>query len=78
MEEAYTYHAVYLETPQYYNWTHTHGGPYYVEVGKHIEIAYHTRLNVTHIHNVTVNTSEIVIVNITLNDTNGTGDSNVT
>jgi hypothetical protein len=38
MEEATTYHAVYMNPPQVANWTRTQGGPYYVEVGKNIEI----------------------------------------
>lgn len=47
MEEGGTYHAVYMNPPKLTNWTKTHGGPYYVEVGKNIEIQYHTRANVT-------------------------------
>jgi hypothetical protein len=37
MEEGGTYHAVYMNPPVAVNWTKTHGGPYYVEVGKNIE-----------------------------------------
>ncbi len=47
MEEGGSYHAVYMNNPKLQNWTKTHGGPYYVEVGKNIEIQYHTRVNVT-------------------------------
>jgi len=47
MEEGSTYHAVYMNPPQLTNWTKTHGGPYYVEVGKNIEIQYHTKANMT-------------------------------
>ena len=38
MEEGNSYHAVYMQTPQLWNWTKTHGGPYYVEVGKNTKI----------------------------------------
>lgn len=34
-------------SPNLTNWTKTHGGPYYVEVGKNIEIKYHSKENVT-------------------------------
>lgn len=47
MEEGGSYHAVYMNNPKLQNWTKTHGGPYYVEVGKNIEIQYHTKVNVT-------------------------------
>lgn len=47
MYEGSSYHAVYMNPPQITNWTRTHGGPYYVEVGKNIEVQYHTRVNVT-------------------------------
>jgi len=47
MEESNTYHAVYMNPPKLTNWTKTHGGPYYVEVGKNIEIQYHTKANIT-------------------------------
>lgn len=47
MEEESTYHAVYINPPKLTNWTKTHGGPYYVEVGKNIEIQYHTKANIT-------------------------------
>lgn len=61
MEEASEYHAVYMTTPELTNWTMTHGGPYYVEVGKNIEIKYHTRMNVTKTKTITG-----------INSTNGT------
>lgn len=38
MEEGFTYHAVYMNPPKVVNWTHTHGGPSYVEVGKDINV----------------------------------------
>lgn len=47
MEEAGDYHAVYMKTAEWEDYHLTHGGPYYVEVGKNIEIKYHTRMNVT-------------------------------
>jgi hypothetical protein len=47
MEEGFSYHSIYMKTPEIGNWTRTHGGPYYVEVGKNIEIQYHSRMNVT-------------------------------
>ena len=47
MDEGFTYHAVYMKSPLLTNWTKTHGGPYYVEVGKNIEIKYHTKVNIT-------------------------------
>ena len=48
MEEGFSYNLVHMTPPQHHNWTHTHGGPYYVEVGKNIEIEYHIKMNVTH------------------------------
>lgn len=47
MFEMQNYHAVYMVTPNLTNWTKTHGGPYYLEVGKNIEIKYHQKVNVT-------------------------------
>ena len=64
MEEASTYHAVYMNPPKLTNWTKTHGGPYYVEVGKNIEVQYHTRVNIT--SRIHTNTS-------TTNGTNANG-----
>ncbi len=47
MIESQTYHAIYMMSPNLTNWTRTHGGPYYLEVGKNIEIQYHSRVNIT-------------------------------
>lgn len=58
-----------METPELINWTMTHGGPYYVEVGKNIEIKYHTKLNVTKTKAITSSTS---------NTTNGTNTTSNT
>jgi hypothetical protein len=60
MEEGGTYHAVYMQTPEVGNWTKTHGGPYYVEVGKNIEVAYHVTMNVTYRKNTTTTSSTLV------------------
>ena len=38
MYEGNTYHSIYMQTPKMWNWTKTHGGPYYVEVGKNLSI----------------------------------------
>ena len=38
MEEAFPYHSIYMRSPEIGNWTKTQGGPYYIEVGKNIEI----------------------------------------
>jgi hypothetical protein len=48
LNEGSTYNAVYMIPPKVIDWHHTHGGPQYVEVGKDIDIQYHTRMNVTH------------------------------
>lgn len=40
MPEGDSYHSIYMQNPQMWNWTLTHGGPYYVEVGKNISIGY--------------------------------------
>ena len=42
MIESNTYHAFYMNTPRLHNWTITHGGSYYAEVGKNIKIDYIT------------------------------------
>lgn len=47
MFESQSYHAVYMTYPNLTNWTKTHGGPYYVEVGKNIEIKFHSKENIT-------------------------------
>lgn len=47
MIESQSYHAIYMMSPNLTNWTLTHGGPYYLEVGKNIEIKYHSRVNIT-------------------------------
>ena len=38
--ENYTYHSIYMNNPKMWNWTRTHGGPYYVEVGNNVKIEY--------------------------------------
>ena len=47
MEEGGSYHAVYMPSSEFSNWTRTHGGPFYAEVGKNIEVQYHVKVNVT-------------------------------
>lgn len=42
MIESNTYHAFYMNTLKLRNWTLTHGGQYYAEVGKNIKIDYIT------------------------------------
>lgn len=69
MFETHTYHAIYMNTPMMWNWTKTHGGPYYVEVGKNVKVDYVTRENVT-----TVITHEAPPVT----NVNGTNDTNTT
>jgi hypothetical protein len=66
LDEASTYHAVYMNPPKLTNWTKTHGGPYYVEVGKNIEIQYHTKANMT------IKVKSPQASNTTVNGTNGT------
>ena len=53
MEEDYKYHLVTMKSVAFDDWTHTHGGPFYVEVGKNINIDYMAKVNVSK----TVNTS---------------------
>ena len=36
-----------MMSPNLTNWTMTHGGPFYVEVGKNIEVQYHSKVNIT-------------------------------
>jgi hypothetical protein len=45
--ETFSYHSIYMNTPKMWNWTKTHGGPYYVEVGNNIKIEYMDKENVT-------------------------------
>lgn len=40
MFEMNTYHSIYMTSPKVMNWTKTHGGPYYAEVGKNINVEY--------------------------------------
>lgn len=46
-----------MQTPILTNWTRTHGGPYYVEVGKNVEVKYHTKVNITVKHSTKVTTT---------------------
>ena len=43
-----------MNSPPVTNWTITHGGPIYVEVGKNIEVQYTTKVNVTKTKTMTV------------------------
>lgn len=47
MYEEKVYHSYYMNTPQMWNWTKTHGGPYYAEVGKNIKIDHLSKENIT-------------------------------
>lgn len=47
LDEEGHYHSVYMTSSQPNDWTHTHGGPYYVEVGSHKDVLYTTRVNVS-------------------------------
>ena len=60
MYDSNTYHSIYMQTPKMWNWTKTHGGPYYVEVGKNLSIQYMETVNVS------------VPIQNTGNDTNAT------
>ncbi len=42
MSEGYTYGMYTITTPKLAWWTHTHGGPYYAEVGHDLKIDYIT------------------------------------
>lgn len=59
MQESNTYHAIYMTTPRLNKWSTTHGGPYYVEVGKNVKIDYATKdtVVVNTVFNATTNTS---------------------
>lgn len=59
MEEGGKYNSFYLKTAELDEWTLTDGGPYYLEVGKNIDIDYKSRVNVSIKNNVT-NTTTIV------------------
>lgn len=69
MEEATSYHAVYLKTPEFMNWTRTHGGPYYVEVGKNIEVQYHVKVNVTTTKKINSTSGNLTVNGTTSNTT---------
>ena len=47
MYDGNTYHSIYMQTPKMWNWTKTHGGPYYVEVGHNLTIQYMETVNVS-------------------------------
>jgi hypothetical protein len=69
MYDGNTYHSIYMNTPRLNRWNITHGGPYYVEVGKNQKIEYTTK--------------ETVVVNTVFNSTTNTsqdlyGEANVT
>jgi IPT/TIG domain len=55
MFEMNTYHSIYMVSPKVMNWTKTHGGPYYAEVGKNINVEYTSTsiVNVTTFNNAT-------------------------
>lgn len=59
LEEDGKYHSAYLNSGDFDDWETSEGGPYYVEVGKNIDIQYQTRANVTVKSNVT-NTTSVV------------------
>ena len=65
MIEGDTYHSIYMNAPKMWNWTHTHGGPYYVEVGKNVSIKYSAIENVT----VTINGPSTYYYNASSNET---------
>jgi len=47
MEEDKSYHSVYLKSAEMDDFTHTNGGPFYVEAGRNVEIKFNTKVNVT-------------------------------
>jgi hypothetical protein len=47
MVESLSYHSIYMNSPKMWNWTKTHGGPYYAEVGNNIKVEYMEKENVT-------------------------------
>jgi len=47
MEEDASYHAVYMKSADIDSWTQTHGGPFYVEVGRNVEIKFVSKVNTT-------------------------------
>ena len=62
MYEGNNYHSMYMAPPRLTNWTKTHGGPYYVEVGKNIHVEYVHHYNTTFlvkVGNDTVNQTSI-------------------
>jgi len=36
-----------MNSPKMWNWTKTHGGPYYIEVGNNLKIDFLTKENAT-------------------------------
>lgn len=61
LEENEKYHSVYMKSAEFDEWTQTNGGPYYVEVGKNIDIHYKARENVTvKVNNTNTSSYEIV------------------
>lgn len=64
MIEGDSYHSIYLNSPKIWNWTKTHGGPYYVEVGKNIKHEYMEKENVTVVLNATSNLTETTEQNV--------------
>lgn len=57
MIEQNTYYSIYLTTPRIQKWNQTHGGPYYVEVGKNQKVDYTTKATVliNTVYNATTN-----------------------
>lgn len=47
MYDDYKYHSVHMKSAEFDEWTHSEGGPYYLEVGKNVDIPYRSRENVT-------------------------------
>jgi len=47
MNEGSTYRSVYMKSADIQSWTKTHGGPFYVEVGKTFDYKYKSGTNVT-------------------------------
>ena len=69
MIENNPYHSIYMNSPRLHKWNRTHGGPYYVEVGKNQKVEY------TRKETVLINT----LFNATTNETTKLyGEQNVT
>lgn len=56
MAEGKNFTTIYQNSTTVWNWNRTHGGPYFVEVGKNTQIQYMTQFNQSvYEGNITVN-----------------------